>query len=146
MGIAISLLFVIYLILFSIPKFVYYFSCPFELRNYISAYSWELYLNPYLDTIEIILWTLCIVFTAQELFKETEMQNWTTKKPDRPGYWWGLTPEGDAVVVLIFPVSCEIEDFLYIDFDGDLVDIKHGILKNWKWGSNKITEPVGERI
>lgn len=74
------------------------------------------------------------------------MQSWTTTKPDRPGYWWGLTSEGDAVVVLIFPVSCEIEDFLYIDFDGDLVDIKHGILKNWKWGSNKITEPVGERI
>ncbi len=146
MEIAISLLFVIYLILFSIPKFVYYFSCPFELHNYFSAYSWELYLNPYLDTIEIILWTLFTVFIAQELFKETEMQNWTTKKPDRPGYWWGLTPEGDATVVLIFLVHCENEDHLFVDCDDDLVPLTSSLFKGWKWGSNKVTEPVGEKI
>ena len=84
MGIAISLLFVIYLILFSIPKFVYYFSSTFEQHNCFSAYSWELCLNPYLDTVEIILWTLCTVFTTQELFKETTMQSWTTKNQTAP--------------------------------------------------------------
>ena len=147
MGIAISLLFVIYLILFSIPKFVYYFSCPFELHNYFSAYSWELYLNPYLDTVEIILWTLIAVFTTQELFKEKTMQSWTTKKPDRTGYWWGLTPEGDAVVVTILTISCHKEEYLYVDYgDEELLPLTSNIFKSWKWGSNKITEPVGEKI
>lgn len=146
MGIAISLLFVIYLILFSIPKFVYYFSSTFEQHNYFSAYSWKLCLNPYLDTVEIILWTLCTVFTTQELFKETAMQSWTTKKPDRPGYWWGLTPEGDTTVVLIFPVHCENEDHLFVDCDDDLVPLTSSLFNGWGWGSNKITEPMGEKI
>jgi hypothetical protein len=74
------------------------------------------------------------------------MQSWTTKKPDRPGYWWVLTPEGDATVVLIFPVYCENEDHLFVDCDDDLVPLTSSLFNGWNWGSNKITEPVGEKI
>lgn len=74
------------------------------------------------------------------------MQRWTTKKPDSYGYWWALIPEDDiATIIFVLPIIYENKDYLYVDYGEDLIPLTSNMFKSWKWGSSKLTEPIGDK-
>ena len=72
------------------------------------------------------------------------MQKWTTKKPDKPGYWWALDSKNNASVVKVLYITY-FEPALCI-YEDEYIPLIGNNFKNWMWGSEKITEPLGEKI
>lgn len=68
-------------------------------------------------------------------------QKWTSKAPDRDGFWWWkLGNEAGVVKVKVFSVNEVYTENEY----GDLSHIAKW--KSYSWGDSPIQEPVGEKI
>lgn len=75
------------------------------------------------------------------------MQKWTKTKPNSPGYWWALDDEVAFVtqVITIWDEHSQ-KDILHCDVGDDYFQLSGSYVKNWLWGSSKLSEPMGENI
>lgn len=75
------------------------------------------------------------------------MQRWTTKRPDRPGYWWTLNTQTNisSVKQILFHRYLG-EELLCCIYQNEYIPLIGNNFKYFLWGSEKLTEPLGEKI
>lgn len=74
------------------------------------------------------------------------MQKWTKAKPNRTGFWWALDYNAASVVEIINIPNPDGSEHLYCEDGEDYLSINSDYFNNYLWGSEKLTEPYGEKI